>query len=264
MQVKAEEVKMVRECACDSIETAYRGTGATYKYMLPARWATSSQVEVVSIAVNAIYLMYWPITTSPLYAPAEGSPAVSQQGHQRTIDWGVVLFLQADPHSCACLLLCFHPALSLSAYFSCCVPLPLAFYLSRPSLCSPRTGCRLHCQATLAKINSIILIQTDIKRQQANKLFLCRLIISLCFSFGRFNLLFSGPLWVSLTQHVWTEFVSFEADKFGRELCVSRSPHLWDIHSCDKYPTYWQTNVLPQQRRERPEVLRPKVFFCFF
>lgn len=170
--------------------------------MLPARWATSSQVGVVSIAVNAIYLMYWPITTSPLSAPAEGSPAVSQQGHQRTIDWGVVLFLQADPNSCACLLLCFHPALSLSVYFSFCVPLPLPFYLSCLSLCSLRTGCRLHCQATLAKINSIILIQTDIKRQRASKLFLCRLIISLCFSFGPLNLLFSEPLWVSLTQHV--------------------------------------------------------------
>jgi len=34
--------------------------------LLPAWWATSSQVGVISIAVNAIYLMYWPITTSPL------------------------------------------------------------------------------------------------------------------------------------------------------------------------------------------------------
>ncbi len=49
--------------------------------LLPAQRATSSQVGVVSIAVNAIYLMYWPITTSPLCVPAEGSPAVSQQGH---------------------------------------------------------------------------------------------------------------------------------------------------------------------------------------
>lgn len=169
---------------------------------LPARWATSSQVGVVSIAVNAIYLMYWPITTSPLWAPAEGSPAVSQHGHRRTIDWGVVLFLQADPHSCACLLLCFHPAPSLSAYFSVCAPLPLPLYLSRLSLCSPRTGCRLPCRATLAKINSIILIQTDIKRQRASRQFLCRLIISLCFWFGPFQRLFSGALWVSLTQHV--------------------------------------------------------------
>lgn len=77
--------------------------------LLPARWATSSQVGVVSIAVNAIYLMYWPITTSPLCAPAEGSPAVSQQGHRCTIDWGVVLFLQADPHSCFCLGSSFIP-----------------------------------------------------------------------------------------------------------------------------------------------------------
>lgn len=61
--------------------------------LLPSRWATSSQVGVVSIAVNAIYLMYWPITTSPLCDPAEGSPAVAQQSHRRTIDWGVVLFL---------------------------------------------------------------------------------------------------------------------------------------------------------------------------
>lgn len=49
--------------------------------LLPARWANSSQVGVVSIAVNAIYLMYWPITPSPLWAPDEGFPAVSQRGH---------------------------------------------------------------------------------------------------------------------------------------------------------------------------------------
>lgn len=98
--------------------------------LLPAWWATSSQVGVVSIAVNAIYLMYWPITTSPLCAPAEGSPAVSQQGHQRTIDWGVVLFLQADPHSCSCLLRFLHPTLPLPAHYSpsiylfFCLPVP--------------------------------------------------------------------------------------------------------------------------------------------
>lgn len=115
----------------------------------PAWWATSSQVGVVSIAVNAIYLRYWPITTSLLCAPAAGSPAVSQQGHQRTIDWGVVLFLQADPHSCLHLLLIppLHP--SVCPFFSSlCFPLPLPFYLS---LCSPRISCGPHCQAVLAK-----------------------------------------------------------------------------------------------------------------
>lgn len=146
--------------------------------------------------------MYWPITTSRLCAPAEGSPAVSQHGHQRTIDWGVVLFLQADPHSCACLLLCFHPAPSLSAHFSVCAPLRRPLYRSCLSLCFPRTGCRLYCRTTLAKINSIILIQTDIKRRPASKRFLCGLIIGLCFCCGPFHLLRHGALWVSLTQHV--------------------------------------------------------------
>lgn len=66
-----------------------------------------------------------------------------------------------------------------------------------------------HCQAALAKINNIILIQTDIKRQRARKPFLCRLIISPCFStpfiFRRldpFDLLFRGLLWASLAQLV--------------------------------------------------------------
>lgn len=127
--------------------------------LLPARWATSSQVGVVSIAVNAIYLMYWPIMTSPLCAPAEGSPAVSQQGHRRTIDWGVVLFLQADPHSCFCLsLFLYPPSLSLPIILTPCFnpfvfSLPVPLYLSLPpsvpssfslplSLHSPRTGYR--------------------------------------------------------------------------------------------------------------------------
>lgn len=60
--------------------------------LLLAQWATCSQVGVVSIAVNAIYLMYWPITTSPLYVGAEGSPTVSRQGHGHTIDWEAVRF----------------------------------------------------------------------------------------------------------------------------------------------------------------------------
>lgn len=190
-------------CTRESIESARRGGKEDSKYKhTAARWATSSQVGVVSIAVNAIYLRYGPITTSPRCTPAEGSPAVSQHGHQRTIDWGAVLFLQADPHSCVCLLLRFHPAPSLSAYFSVCAPLPPPLYLSCLSWGSPRTGCRPRCRATLAKINSIILIQTDIKRRRASKLFLCGLIISLCFCFGPFHLLFSGALWASFTQHV--------------------------------------------------------------
>lgn len=48
---------------------------------------------------------------------------------------------------------------------------------------------RPHCQDTLQekrrerkKISGIVLIQTDIKRHRARKIFLCRLIISLCFS----------------------------------------------------------------------------------
>lgn len=99
--------------------------------LLPAQWATSSQVGVVSIAVNAIYLMYWPITTSPLCVPAEGSPAVSQQGHRRTIDWGVVLFLQADPHSCVCLLLFLYPT-PPSLDLPILLPLPPSVPLSLP------------------------------------------------------------------------------------------------------------------------------------
>lgn len=175
--------------------------------------------------------MYWPITTSPLCAPAEGSPAVSQQGHRRTIDWGVVLFLQADPHSCSCLLRFLHPNLPLSAHYS---PSIYLFFLSACSLFISLPAClslrlfptsvsllSVDCrQATLSglsrkkkkgkkKINGIVLIQTDIKRHRASKLFLCRLIISPCFStpfiflpFGHFDLLFRGLLWASLAQRV--------------------------------------------------------------
>lgn len=166
--------------------------------LLPAQWATSSQVGVVSIAVNAIYLMYWPITTSPLCVPAEGSPAVSQQGHRRTIDWGVVLFLQADPHSRFCLLLFLYPTPPL--FLPILLPPSICLFSSArsslspslpPSVPSPFSASvsslsedwlQAHCQAALAKINNIILIQTDIKRHRASKPFLCRLIISPCFS----------------------------------------------------------------------------------
>lgn len=99
--------------------------------LLPARWATSSQVGVVSIAVNAIYLMYWPITTSPLCVPAEGSPAVSQHSHRCTIDWGAVLFLQADPHSCFCLLLFPYPTPSLYLPILLSPSLDLSVFLDR-------------------------------------------------------------------------------------------------------------------------------------
>lgn len=132
--------------------------------LLPARWATSSQVGVVSIAVNAIYLMYWPITTSPLCVPAEGSPAVSQQGHRRcTIDRGLVLFLHADPHSCLTL----PPLLYLPAPLYLPPSVPAPFPASVSSLSEDRL--QAHCQAALAKkINNIILIQTDIKRHRAS------------------------------------------------------------------------------------------------
>lgn len=61
-------------CSWESIESARRGGREDSKYNdAAARWATSSQVGVVSIAVNAIYLRYGPITTSPGCAPAEGS-----------------------------------------------------------------------------------------------------------------------------------------------------------------------------------------------
>lgn len=137
--------------------------------LLPAQWATSSQVGVVSIAVNAIYLMYWPITTSPLCVPAEGSPAVSQQGHRRTIDRGVVLFLQADPHSCLCLRLFLlwpplppsicrrsSPSLYLFSFpYSCSslspslCPLRLFFCLCLFTL--SEDWLQAHCQAALAR-----------------------------------------------------------------------------------------------------------------
>lgn len=95
-QNKAEEEKVclspspcVCVCLCGRVSEKLHGKvqeRTINTNLLPARWATSSQVGVVSIAVNAIYLMYWPITTSPLCAPAEGSPTVPQQGHRRTID----------------------------------------------------------------------------------------------------------------------------------------------------------------------------------
>lgn len=126
--------------------------------LLPAWWATSSQVGVVSIAVNAIYLTYWPITTSPLCVPAEGSPAVSQQGRGRTIDWGVVLFLQADPHSCSCLSLFLSLSLPLplsvffppvSLYLPFCHPLSLCLFLPL-SRNSRRISNKRHCPPALA------------------------------------------------------------------------------------------------------------------
>lgn len=215
--------------------------------LLPAQWATSSQVGVVSIAVNAIYLMYWPIMTSPLCVPAEGSPAVSQQGHRRTIDWGVVLFLQADPHSCFCLLLFLYPTPSLylpillppSLYLS--VFLCLFLFISLPASLCPFSASvsslsedwlQAHCQTALAKINNIILIQTDIKRHRACKPFLSRLIISPCFSTlfifcrlvpsissleGSSGLHSPGMSEQSLD-------VTFDADKFGR-VAVSIHEH---------------------------------------
>lgn len=136
-----EEAVVLHVCVCDGggrvLEKLHSEVleRAINTNLLPARWATSSQVGVVSIAVNAIYLMYWPIMTSPLCVPAEGSPAVSQQGHRRTIDWGVALFLQPDPHSCFCLLLFLYPnPPSICLFFpppprSICLPLPLPLYL---------------------------------------------------------------------------------------------------------------------------------------
>lgn len=177
-QDKAEDEELVMVlvlvvCTCDiggKVSEKLHGEGLERPIntnLLPAQWATSSQVGVVSIAVNAIYLMYWPITTSPLCVPAEGSPAVSQQGHRRTIDWGVVLFLQADPHSCFCLLLFLYPTPpSFCPFFSLplsiCFPLPAPLYLLPclplslrlflpPSPRSPRTGYRRIVRLLLQK-----------------------------------------------------------------------------------------------------------------
>lgn len=62
-------------------ETPLGDAGEPYKYKPAAAWwATSCQVVVISIAIKAIYLMYWPVTTSPLWVPDEGFPAGSQQG----------------------------------------------------------------------------------------------------------------------------------------------------------------------------------------
>lgn len=109
-----------------------------------------------------------------------------------------------------------------------------------PSLHSPRTAYRPHCQATPAKINNIILIQTDIKRHRASKLFLCRLIISPCFStpfiFCRLvpsisSLEGSSGL-RSPSMSEQSLDATFDADKFGRvavsihELPFTRYPFL--------------------------------------
>ena len=199
--------------------------------------------------------MYWPITTSPLCVPAEGSPAVSQQGHRRTIDWGVVLFLQADPHSCFLLLLflysnppSIYPFFSLpptvypssSACSSLSPSMPpsvLSSFSASVSLLS-KDWLQARFQAVLAKINNIILIQTDIKRHRANKPFPCRLIISPCFSmpFISCRLLpsvsslegssgFHSP---SMSEQSLD--VTFAADKFGR---VAVSIH---EHAFMRYP----------------------------
>lgn len=81
-----------------------------------------------------------------------------------------------------------------------------------------------HCQAALAKINNIILIQTDIKRHRASKPFLCRLIISPCFS-ASFIFCRLVPSISSLegssglhspSMSEQSLDVTFDADKFGR------------------------------------------------
>lgn len=220
----------------------------------PASWTTSTQVGVVSIAVSAIYLMYWPITTSPLWVPDEGSPAVSQQANWHTIDWGVIPFLPADPHSCLWLLFFLYlppPCIILSASLS----HSCSFFLP-PSVHSLRIVYRRIVVAFI-KIN-IILIQTDMKRHQASKPFLCRLLISSCFSTPfifcsliPFDPLFRGLLWVSLDRHVWAQFRCYIWQVWWSSTENPWAAFFWDISLCDKYPRYWHTKALQQRLRER-------------
>lgn len=218
--------------------------------LLPAQWATSSQVGVVSIAVNAIYLMYWPIMTSPLCVPAEGSPAVSQQATNAQLIGESFYFCKQTLTHASTSCSSFIPPFPLSAY---CSP---SLYLSSsacsslspslpPSVSSSFSASLLsedwlqaHCQAALAKINNVILIQTDIKWHRASKSFLCRLIISPCFStLFIFCRLVPSIVSVEGSSGLYSPSMSeqsldvtFDADKFGR---VALSIH---EHPFMRYP----------------------------
>lgn len=158
-----------------------------------------------------------------------------------------------------------------SLYLSICLPVPGSLYLTRSlppsipwpfsaSVSSLSVDClKAHCHSALAKINNIILIQTDIKRQRASKPFLCRLIMSPCFStpfiFSRlvpsiFSLEDSSGFQLPGMSEQSLD-VTFDADKFGRVAVCPRAPVSDISRLCDKYLRYWHTKVLLLQHGEK-------------
>lgn len=170
----------------------------------------------------------------------------------------------SQPPPPICLFFSFPP----SIYLSSCAWFSLSHSLSAPSIPWPFSASvsslsvdclKAHCHSALAKINNIILIQTDIKRQRASKPFLCRLIMSPCFStpfiFSRlvpsiFSLEDSSGFQLPGMSEQSLD-VTFDADKFGRVAVCPRAPVSDISRLCDKYLRYWHTKVLLLQHGEK-------------
>lgn len=135
--------------------------------------------------------------------------------------------------------------------------IPWPFSASVSSLSADRL--KAHCHAALAKINNIILIQTDIKRQRASEPFLRRLITSPCFStpfiFSRllpsiFSLEDSSGF-QSPGMSEQSLDVTFDADKFGSVAADTQAPVSETPSLCDERRRYWHTKALLQRHGEK-------------
>lgn len=193
---------------------------------------------------------------------------------------------------CPCIILPpLHLSLPPSIFFffwSACSPF-FYFYLHSPPVSAPFSYTCLstlhspHCQDTLQerrrerkkKISGIILIQTGIKRHRARKRFLCRLIISPCFSaLFTFCLLVtsisslegsSGLCSPGLSEHSLD--AAFEATQIWQKKNNRKAPHFshispslplslsffsQNIRLCDTFPACWHTKALRRRHREQP------------
>lgn len=176
---------------------------------------------------------------------------------------------------------------SLHLFFLVCLFAFFFFNLHFPPVSAPFSyTClsalhRPHCQDTLQerrrerkkKISGIILIQTDIKRHRARKRFLCRLIISPCFSaLFTFCLLVtsisslegsSGLCSPGLSEHsldaafeatqIWQKKNNREAPHFSHiSPSLSLSFFSQNIRLCDTFPACWHAKALRRRHREQP------------